>query len=234
MVKEKNRKFRRMLSKYKTGNLEDLKKHQAGIKSILNQEPPEWLLTNTVIIEDGQEKEIKVTRLNKLYELLDLVFESYDIEQKNVQKIGTAIIVTVRIWAKDLDGGEIVREGSGMVDATKGLRNASSMAEALAIKNTAKKFGKIFGRDLYAKQEDEKGTATEPTKPTEEKPEELDEKSPRGRIILQARRTKTPKALEKVYKTAVELYKTGEIDPEDLQVFDEIKKKGEELGIKFE
>lgn len=223
-----------MLSKYKTGNLEDLKKHQAGVKSILNQDPPEWLLTTTVIIEDGQEKEIKVTRLNKLYELLDLVFESYDIEQKSVQKIGTAIIVTVRIWAKDLDGGEIVREGSGMVDATKGLRNASSMAEALAIKNTAKKFGKIFGRDLYAKQEDEKATTAEPTKPTKEKPEEIDEKSPRGRIILQARRTKTTKALEKVYKTAVELYKTGEIDPEDLQVFDEIKKKGEELGIKFE
>lgn len=220
-----------MLSKYKTGNLEDLKKHQAGIKSILNQDPPEWLLTTTKIIDNNEEKDVKVTRLNKLYELLDLVFETYDVEQKSVQKIGTAIIVTVRIWAKDLDGGEIVREGSGMVDATKGLRNASSMAEALAIKNTAKKFGKIFGRDLYAKQEDEKPT-TEPIQ--DEKPEELDEKSPRGRIILQARKTKTAKALEKVYKTAVELHKAGEIEPDDLQVFDEIRKKGEELGIKFE
>lgn len=231
MAKGKNRKFRRMLSKYKTGNLDDLKKHQTGIKAVLNQEPPEWLLTTTKVIDNNEEKEVKVTRLNKIYELMDLIFESYDVEQKSVQKIGTAIIVTVRIWAKDLDSGEIVREGSGMVDATKGLRNASSMAEALAIKNAAKKFGKIFGRDLYAKQEDEK-TATEEKE--EEKPEELDEKSPRGRIILQARRTKTPKALEKVYKTAVELYKTGEIDTEDLQVFEEIRKKGEELGIKFE
>lgn len=220
------------MSKYKSGNLEELKKYQPGVKLILNQEPPEWLLTTVKVIEDNQEKEIKVTRLHKLYELLDLVFESYDVEQKNVQKIGTAIVVTVRIWARDLDGGEMVREGSAMVDASKGLRNATATAEALAIKNAAKKFGKIFGRDMYAKQEDEKPT-NEPEK-EEEKPEEIDEKSPRGRIILQARKTKSVKALEKVYKNAVELHKAGEIEPDDIQVFQEIRKKGEELGVKFE
>ena len=38
--------------------------------------------------------------------------------------------------------------GAGMVDATKGVRNASAMAEALAIKNAAKKFGRVFGRGI--------------------------------------------------------------------------------------
>lgn len=223
-----------MKSKYEGKTIEDLKAEQKGVKLILNQDPPEWLLSEIEVTEGTELKTVKAARLHRLYELLDLVFESYDIEQKQLQKIGAAITVTVRIWARDFDGGELVREGSGMVDATKGIRNASAMAEALAIKNAAKKFGRVFGRDLYAKQEDEKPKEEQAPESEPEAPEVIDEKSPRGRIILQARKSKTAKGLQKVYTNAKELLKSGEIEPDDTKVFEEITKKAEEIGLKFE
>lgn len=221
-----------MKSRYGGKSLEDLKQEQQdGIKRILNQEPPDWLLTDVQVIDGAEVKLVKAAKLHKIYMLLDLIFESYDIEQKQIQKIGAAITVTVRIWARDYDGGEWVREGSGMVDASKGVRNSTAMAEALAIKNAAKKFGKVFGRDLYAKQEDEKPKEEEIT---EEKEEVIDEKTPRGRVIIQARKSRNEKALRKVYATATELLKSGEIEPDDSKVFEEIGKKAKELGLEFE
>lgn len=201
---------------------------ESDYKKLMNLDPPEWALEEIEVIEDGQPKKVKVIKLNYVYKMLDLIYSNYDIEQKAIQQVGKAIVVVVRIWTVDKEGNERFRDGSGMVDASTGVKHGTARAEALAIKNAAKKLGRIFGRDLYANREDEKGEAPEEPKEAVK----IDETSPRGRIIIQARKSKTLRSIQKVYETAKELVKNGEIDPDDSEVFEVIAEITEKIQKK--
>ena len=209
-------------------SFEDLGKGKSEYKQLMDKEPFKEGLEEIEVIEDGLPKKVLITKLSYIYSLLDSIYQNYDIEQKQILQVGKAIVVVVRIWTVGHDGVERFRDGSGMVDASQGVKHGTARAETLAIKNAAKKFGRIFGRDLYANREDEKGE-----KPNSiEEPEEIDVTSPRGRIIVQARKSKTKAGIQKVFETAKSLLNEGEIEADDLQVFEEIQKATERIEKK--
>jgi len=126
---------------------------------VVNNDPFEWSLQD-VEVTDGKTnlpKIVKSMKLSSVYLLLDAIYETYDTEIREIRLLGKAVVVTVRLMTIDKDGVVRSRDGTGFVDASgEGVRNASSMAEANAIKNAAKKLGKVFGRDLYAEDEAKK------------------------------------------------------------------------------
>lgn len=133
---------------------------------ILNQDPLTWTLEDAEVKDDRTKltKKIKIMRLAAVYFLLDAIYQNYNISMLESKLIGKAMIVTVRLETIDKDGVVRFRDGSGSADASEGLKNATAMAEALAIKNAAKKLGRLFGRDLYSEDEIKR----EPVCPDEE------------------------------------------------------------------
>lgn len=146
------------MSKYKTFDVAALvnrtKPEETAYQKIVNMEPPAWALRDVEVLdEDNKVKTVKAMKLAATYSLLDSIYSRYDIYTPEIRLIGKAMIVTVKLVTVDLDGVIRVREGSGFIEAKEGVRNATGLAEANAIKNAAKKLGRIFGRDLYADDE---------------------------------------------------------------------------------
>lgn len=149
------------MSRYSEFNLDGLKEKGAefsAYQQIVNQDPFEWTLQDVEVLDDKTRlvKTVKSMKLAAVYFLLDAIYSTYDTEIQEIRLVGKAIIVTVRLITIDKDGVRRCRDGSGFVDASEGVRNATSIAEANAVKNAAKKLGRVFGRDLYADDEPKK------------------------------------------------------------------------------
>lgn len=159
------------MSKYKTFDVAALvnrtQPEETAYQKIVNMEPPAWALRDVEVLdEDNKVKTVKAMKLAATYSLLDSIYSRYDITTPEIRLIGKAMIVTVRLLTEDHDGVIRVREGSGFIEAKEGVRNATVLAEANAIKNAAKKLGRIFGRDLYADDEAVKITPPPPSDET--------------------------------------------------------------------
>ena len=152
--------------------------------------------------------------------------------------------MNVRLITIDLDGIMRRRDGTGFVEAEEGVRNATSMAEANAIKNAAKKLGRIFGRDLYAEDEPKVSkvkTGEEPL--TAEIPEEnfepVIQREEEGvnpnyiNILAQLKKVTTPEELKMVGANVIEKYDKEKLDGEEFghltdlinQTFEKLKKQ---------
>lgn len=147
------------MSKYDGVSVQEIlerKKVVSSYQNIMNQEPPADLLQDVEVIDDETKlkKTVKATRLNIVYELLDTIYQRYDTSITEIRLVGRAIIVNIKLETWDMDGVKRSRDGTGFVEAEKGVKHATAKAEANAIKNAAKKLGKVFGRDLYAEDDE--------------------------------------------------------------------------------
>lgn len=216
-----------MSSAYDSFDFEGLRERRfefSAYQLIVNQDPFEWTLQD-IEVEDNRTKEKKVVksmRLPAVYFLLDTIYQSYNISTLEIRQIGKAIIVAVRLETIDRDGVIRWRDGTGFIDASDGVRNATAMAEANAIKNAAKKLGKVFGRDLYAEDEPRKIEST-PLKKVPDIPEELviqveEMINPNYTAILeQLKEVKDTEELKNIGKNVMEKVDEGLLDGEEFE-----------------
>lgn len=190
-------------------------------KMIMNTSPPEWALREFEIIEEGRPKVVSAMSLPAVYYLLDSIYDSYDTNIISVHQIGQGVFVNVRLTTY-LEGVTRVRDGTGCVNASGGVRNATAMAEVLAIKNAAKKLGRIFGRDLYANEEPRKLPET-PVKSPVETVEIVETVNPVYTMILKAiQSAKTPQDLKNAGQALMDKVEIEHIDGEEFEHLSEM------------
>ena len=128
---------------------------------LLNQPPPaNWIKKHPFAGTD-------YLPISKVEFLLTRLFGNWKVEIKNVMLIANSAVVTVRVHITNpVTGREEYQDGSGAAaiqtdsgaaatDWTKvksaGVQMAVPIAESMAIKDAAEKWGKIFGKDLNRK-----------------------------------------------------------------------------------
>lgn len=144
-------------------SLELSKKEQTAVRTyLLNQEPTKsWVKKHPLYKND-------YLPIDKVEFLLTCFFQSWRVEIKSVFQIANSVCVTVRLFYKNPDTGEMDwQDGGGaapmQVDSGKNAMDSGAIksnavmlalpiAETNAVKDAADKIGKIFGRDLNRKE----------------------------------------------------------------------------------
>lgn len=129
---------------------------------LLNQEPPKtWLIEHPLL------KGHMYLPIERVEYMLTRIFTKWWVEIKSTNLFANSIGVVVRVyvinpitgkeeWQEGAGASAIQTEkGSGAMDWNKaksaGVQMALPIAESLAIKDAAEKWGKIFGKDLNRK-----------------------------------------------------------------------------------
>lgn len=129
---------------------------------LLNQEPPKtWLIEHPML------KGHMYLPIERVEYMLTRIFTKWWVEIKSTNLFANSIGVVVRVyvinpitgkeeWQEGAGASAIQTEkGSGAMDWNKaksaGVQMALPIAESLAIKDAAEKWGKIFGKDLNRK-----------------------------------------------------------------------------------
>lgn len=153
------------LVKYAGVPLEELENKDV-FKSILNNDPPEeWLEENGRLGSIGGIKYIPIGRIEIM---MDMIFQSWNVEIKSISQLAQSIIAIVRVnYQNPVTGKWEFQEGVGAepLKTDKG-HNASELqfiksdavktgapaAVSYAVKDAVQHLGKLFGRDLNRKK----------------------------------------------------------------------------------
>jgi len=149
----------------KWNDLTDLKlseKGKAALRNYLLNQPPHkgWIKKHPLYSND-------YLPIDKVEFLLTCFFQTWRVKIKQVFQISNSVCVTVRLYFKNPDTGEMewqdgggaapmqVNSKSNPMDSNEIKSNAVMLAlpiaETNAVKDAADKIGKIFGRDLNRK-----------------------------------------------------------------------------------
>jgi len=141
-----------------SGNL-DKKEAENELNKLLNMPPVEgWLKQHPTA------KNVKYIPIERVEFLLTKIFIRWWVEIRQVQTIANSVVVTIRLYYKDVLSDEILYQdglgaapiqtdkGAGAMDwnATKNdaVMKAAPAAESYAVKDAAEKIGKLFGKDM--------------------------------------------------------------------------------------
>lgn len=135
---------------------------------LLNQPPAaSWIAEHPLVKtkdKTGKSAPLQYLPIERVEWLMVTIYKSWWVEVKNIQLIGNAVVVTVRVWYLDpVEGVEKftdgvgaqplqTQKGAGATDWNKlntmSVQMAAPSAESFAIKDACEKLGKLFGKDL--------------------------------------------------------------------------------------
>lgn len=137
----------------------DLKKDMNDLNILMNQKPADsWLK------EHPMNRKVRYLPIERVEWLLTKIFIDWRVEVKQVQIIANSVVVTVRLFYRDVITNEMLWQdgigaspiqtdsGASATDFSKVKSSAVMMAapaaESYAVKDAAEKIGKLFGKDL--------------------------------------------------------------------------------------
>lgn len=154
------------LVKYAGVPLEELGNKDV-FKSVLNNDPPEeWLEVNERFGSVNGSKYIPIGRVEIL---MDMIFQSWNVEVKSVFQLAQSIVAIVRVnylnpvtgeWEhQDGVGAEPLKTDAGhnaselQFIKSDAVKTGAPSAVSYAVKDAVQHLGKLFGRDLNRKKQ---------------------------------------------------------------------------------